>query len=138
MFYNYLLICYDKDLKPLSWIIRLNPKCHHVCPYKRQAALWHFVTEAAETNTHAKITLFADRLVSSMNELCPVSIWIMGWQTHFPGISDNKDFACNVGDPGSIPESERSPGEGNGNPLQCSCWRIPWTEKPGGLQSMGS
>ena len=29
-------------------------------------------------------------------------------------------------------------GEGNGNPLQHSCWRIPWTEEPGGLQSMGS
>ena len=29
-------------------------------------------------------------------------------------------------------------GEGNGNPLQCSCWRIPGTEEPGGLPSMGS
>ena len=29
-------------------------------------------------------------------------------------------------------------GEGNGNPLQCSCWRIPGTEEPGGLLSMGS
>ena len=27
--------------------------------------------------------------------------------------------------------------EGNGNPLQCSCWRTPWTEEPGGLQPMG-
>ena len=33
---------------------------------------------------------------------------------------------------------EDSPGEGNGNPLQYSSWRIPWTEEPGGLQSMGS
>ena len=29
-------------------------------------------------------------------------------------------------------------GEGNGNPLQCSSWRIPWTEELDGLQSMGS
>ena len=36
-----------------------------------------------------------------------------------------------------IPGSERSPGEGNGNPPQYSCLRIPWTEEPGGLQSMG-
>ena len=28
---------------------------------------------------------------------------------------------------------EDSPGEGNGNPLQYSDWRIPWTEEPGGL-----
>ena len=39
----------------------------------------------------------------------------------FPGGSDGKASACNVGDPGSIPWSERSPGEGNGNPLQYSC-----------------
>ena len=35
----------------------------------------------------------------------------------FPGGSDGKTSACNVGDPGSIPGSGRSPGEGNGNPL---------------------
>ena len=29
-------------------------------------------------------------------------------------------------------------GEGSGNPLQYSCLEIPWTEKPGGLQCMGS
>ena len=34
-----------------------------------------------------------------------------------PGGSDGKDFACNAGDPGSIPGLGRSPGEGNGNPL---------------------
>ena len=32
--------------------------------------------------------------------------------------------ACNVGDPGSIPGLRRSPGEGNGNPLQYSCWKF--------------
>ena len=56
--------------------------------------------------------------------------------------------ACNAENLGSIPGSGRSPGEGNGNPLQYSCvenpmdsilaWRIPWTEEPGGLQYMGS
>ena len=39
----------------------------------------------------------------------------------FPGGSEGKASACNVGDPGSIPESGRSPGEGNDNPLQYSC-----------------
>ena len=37
------------------------------------------------------------------------------------GGADGKACACNVGDPGSIPGSGRSPGEGNGNPLQYSC-----------------
>ena len=41
-------------------------------------------------------------------------------------------------DEGLIPGPERSPGVGNGNPLQYSSLKIPWTEEPGGLQSMGS
>jgi len=39
----------------------------------------------------------------------------------FPGGSDGKASACSVGDLGSIPGLGRSPGEGNGNPLQYSC-----------------
>ena len=39
----------------------------------------------------------------------------------FHGGSDGKASACNAGDPGSIPGSGGSPGEGNGNPLQYSC-----------------
>ena len=43
----------------------------------------------------------------------------------FPGGSEVKVSACNAGDQGSIPGSERSPGEGNGNPLQYSCLENP-------------
>ena len=39
----------------------------------------------------------------------------------FPGGSDGKESAYNAGDLGSIPGSGRSPGEGNGNPLQYFC-----------------
>ena len=56
----------------------------------------------------------------------------------FPGGSGSKASAYNAGDPGSIPMLGKSPGEGNGNPLQYSCLEIPWTEEPGRLQSMGS
>ena len=41
--------------------------------------------------------------------------------TGFPGGSDGKESACNAGDLGLIPELERSPGKGNGYPLQYSC-----------------
>ena len=51
--------------------------------------------------------------------------------------SDGKAPAYNAGDPGSIPGLGRSPGEGNGNPLQYSCLENSWMEEPGGLQSMG-
>ena len=43
----------------------------------------------------------------------------------FLGGSDGKSPAYNAGYPGSIPGSERSPGEGNGNPLQYSCLENP-------------
>ena len=43
----------------------------------------------------------------------------------FPGGSDGKASAYNEGNPGSIPGSGRSPGEGNGNSLQYSCLENP-------------
>ena len=43
------------------------------------------------------------------------------YKTGFPGGSDGKESACNAGDVGLIPESGRSPGGGNGYPLQYSC-----------------
>ena len=43
----------------------------------------------------------------------------------FPGGSDCKESACNAGDPGLIPGSERCPGGGNGNPLQYPCLENP-------------
>ena len=43
----------------------------------------------------------------------------------FPGGSDGKASAYNAGDPGSIPGLGRSPGEGNGNPLQYPCLENP-------------
>ena len=49
-----------------------------------------------------------------------------------------KNPPANAGDIGSIPGLGRSPGEGNGNPLQYSCLGNPMAKKPGGLQSTGS
>ena len=44
-----------------------------------------------------------------------------GTRWGFPGGSDGKESACGAGNVGSIPGLKRSPGEGNGNPLQYSC-----------------
>ena len=44
-----------------------------------------------------------------------------------------KESTCNPGDPGSISELGRSPGEGNSKPLQYSCLGNPWTEESGCL-----
>ena len=55
----------------------------------------------------------------------------------FPLGSDGKESASSAGDPGSIPGSGRSPGEGNGDPLQYSCLENPMDGEPGRLQSTG-
>ena len=60
----------------------------------------------------------------------------------FPGGSEDKASACNAGDPGSIPGLGRSPGEGNGNPLQYSCLENPmdrgaWQAMSTGSQRVG-
>ena len=85
-------------------------------------------------------------------------IWIV---LGFPNSSVDKESACNAGDPGLIPGSGRSAGEGIGYPLQCSwaslvaqlvkklptvreiwVWSLGWEDalvkEPGRLQSMGS
>ena len=57
-----------------------------------------------------------------------------------PGGTSGKEPAANAGDlrdVGLIPGSGRSLGGGHGNPLQYSCLENPWSEEPGGLQSIG-
>ena len=61
----------------------------------------------------------------------------------FPCSSVSKESACSAGDPGSIPESGRSPGEGNGNPLQHSCPENPtdrgaWWAAVHGVTELGT
>ena len=56
----------------------------------------------------------------------------------FPGGSESKEFACNVGDLGLIPRSGKSLEKGMATHSSILAWRIPWTEEPGGLQSMRS
>ena len=56
----------------------------------------------------------------------------------FLGGSAVKNLPARAGDLGSIHGLGRSPGEVTGNPLQYSCWKIPWRMEPGELQSMES
>ena len=56
---------------------------------------------------------------------CVLIISPFPWKLGFPVGSDSKASACNAEDPSLIPGSGRSPGEGNDNPLQCSCLENP-------------
>ena len=55
----------------------------------------------------------------------------------FPSGLDGKESPGNAGDLCSIPGSGRSPKEGMATHSTSLTWGIPWTEEPGGLQSMG-
>ena len=55
----------------------------------------------------------------------------------FPGGSDGEESASNAGDLGSIPGSEDPLEKGMATYSSILAWRLPWTEEPGGLQSMG-
>ena len=55
----------------------------------------------------------------------------------FLGGSVVKNPHANAGDLGSIPGLGRSPEKGMATHSSILAWRIPWTEEPGGLQSMG-
>ena len=48
-----------------------------------------------------------------------------------------KNMSGKAGNPGSIPGLQISPGKGNDTPLHSLAWRIPWTEEPRRLHSMG-
>ena len=53
-------------------------------------------------------------------------------------MQEMEETTCNAGDAGWIPGSGRSPGEEMAAHSSILAWKIPWTEEPGSLQSMGS
>ena len=56
----------------------------------------------------------------------------------FPAGSDGKESACNAGEPDSIPGQEDPLEKEMASHSNILAWRIPWTEEPGDLPSMGS
>ena len=90
-----------------------------------RGAWWATVYGVAKSQT--RLSTYHYHKIASIIVCAPVFIslgylprsGIAGWD--FSGGSDGKASAYNAGDPGSIPGSGRSPGEGNGNPLQYSC-----------------
>ena len=99
----------------LNWNI-VDPQC---CVSCRCTAKWICYMY---TYTHSFFFFFSDSFfqIGHYRVLSRASC-SMG----FPGGSDGKESACSAGDWGSIPGSGRSPGGGNGNPLQCSCLENP-------------
>ena len=98
-----LVRCQRQTMRPQ--LVLLDPVCWH-----------HLVT----------VNSAGSKGCDCQHSLC--SIWVL---ISFPGGSDGKEYACNVGDLGLIPELGRSPGGGHGNPLQYHC-----LENPDGQRSL--
>ena len=95
-------------------------KTFHFCRYLCLSDSKVLVVVARTQGCHRGYNLF------HISHFSAKWLWDYFWDlckdtTHFPGSSDGKASAYNVGDLGSIPGLGRSPGEGNGNPLQYSC-----------------
>ena len=86
--------------------------------------------------SHASLHLIHSLLYSCSHLLLQLSAFLFCPNLGFPGGSEVKASACNVGDPGSITGLGRSPG--NGNHSSILAWRVPWTKDPGRLQPAGS
>ena len=81
--------------------------------------LWPMNWSGSEECSFRTESLIGQVVDPSKESTCQCRRW------GFPGGSEVKASASNVGDPGSIPGSGRSPGEGNGNPLLYSCLKSP-------------
>ena len=77
-------------------------------------------------------------VILGMKRECKCQIYMAYHTRGFPGGSEGKASACNAGDLGSIPGLGRSPGEGNGNPLQNSCLEDPMDRGAWQAKFMGS
>ena len=117
----------------LLWENRVGPSKRHRSPGMRlwAAAFGHFLSLGKICLIHPPVEfLFPLMGILSLSALhSPVSkdvIWPgFPHSLGFPHSSVGKESACNAGDPGSVPGLGRSPGEGNGNPLQYPCLENP-------------
>ena len=119
------------ELVPLEWEEGPQSSLSALCGHGESAAIRKPGGKSLPEPGQAGTLISEFRLL----ELCeirfhfwrPPHLWyfVRGALRGFPGGSDGKASACNVRDPGSIPGSVISPGEGNGNPLQDSCLENP-------------
>ena len=84
-----------------------------------------------------KISVMTFKVLTFWSRNWKAWIYVYLYLSGFPGGSDDKESACNAEDPGLISESRRSPGKGNGNPLQYSCLENSKDRGAGGLQFIG-
>ena len=99
--------------------------------FKQDKQKYSHTPTYTHTHKHLKVKLLKANI--NRNARNHIEKKYVKYKWGFPDSSVDKESFCNAGDPGLIPGSRRSPGEGKGYPLQYSGLEIPWT-----VQSMGS
>ena len=122
---SHLILCRPLLLLPPSIRVFSNESTLRM----RWPKYWSFSFSISPSNEHPGLISFGMDwldLLAVQGTLKSLTVRSLFAMNCFPGGSDGKESAiCNVGDPGLIPELGRSPGEGNGNPLQYSCLENP-------------
>ena len=117
---NSRLLCLTSFTQPPpSHLHRLPPVHTMELKTLRTFKIWSPSASIISSPTNALLESPTAGILSPFYLFISPHIWI------FPGGSDGKASAQNAADPGLIPGSGRSPGEGNGNPLQYSCLENP-------------
>ena len=102
-----------------------SPFCGH-SRYKSRVTLKFFQTQVENVNSHHGSLVHQSKFSSGVQN------------SGLPQRLSSTESACSAGDPGLIPGWGRSPEEGTATYSSLLAWRVPCTEEPRGLQSMGS
>ena len=134
---NHLILCCSLLLPP-SIFPSIRVFSNQSALRIRWPKYWSFSFNISPSNEHPGLISFRmDWLYLQVRSVLTCSPKSGPMILGFPGGSDSKESACNVGDPGFIAGSGRSLKKEMATHSSILAWRIPWTEETGGLQSVG-
>ena len=111
----------NKDQKrPSCWQVPSEGEGRYTENLRGSGASWASSPEGTVSATQTFERYLSWKLTQVVCRLL-TEIWLPNERMGLPWWLSGKESACNAGDLGLIPRLGRSPGEGNGNPLQCSC-----------------
>ena len=119
------------ELLQVAMSLFVSPQPLHTISYHTFACLWDKILSQWSFNLSFNLIPLLIRMATFCEIRSCLFFFILSkscvnvLRLFYSGGSDGKESACNAGDSGSIPWSGRSPGEGNGYPLQYSCLENP-------------
>ena len=125
------------DYRPMGYSLP-NPNPENVVSSSGKIFIFTWEINQTIFTVFSRVILTPLLSIRKINHLESLKDISLVHQQDFPGGSEGKASVYNAGDLDSIPGSGRSPGEGNGYPLQYSCLEKSMDREPRGVQSIGS